>query len=313
MSGWKKAMDKPAKDEAKAIQKEADLILASLEHARHGTKREPLYVAPAQAPKGEFTRVIIPDSHGNKISRHAAAAFLADLKRINPKEIVMLGDHLDCGGFLAQHHAMGYVAECDDSYEDDVAATNEFLDQIQKNAPSARIHYIEGNHEQRVEKWCVTMALRNKRDASMLLKAFGPIDVLKLNERGVGYYRTSGRYHGVAVPGTIKLGKCYFTHGFGFGRNATMDHVCRAAGNIVHGHTHRSQSAVIRTIGTGVISGYCPGTLAQLQPMYAHNRCTDWSHGYAIQVVDTRGGFHHINIPIQNGRSAMPSLIKTMA
>jgi hypothetical protein len=47
--------------------------------------------------------------------------------------------------------------------------------------------------------------------------------------------------------------------------------------------------------------------------MYAHNRCTDWSHGYAIQVVDTKGGFHHINIPIQNGRSAMPSLIKTMA
>ncbi len=85
MSIWKKAVEKPGKDEAKAIQKEADLILASLEHARHGTKREPLYVAPAQAPKGEYTRVIVPDSHGNKISRHAAAAFLADLKRINPK------------------------------------------------------------------------------------------------------------------------------------------------------------------------------------------------------------------------------------
>lgn len=303
MNKWKQALDKPAKDEAKAIQKEADFILASLEHARHGTKREPIYVAPSLAPRGEFTRVIIPDSHGNKISRHAASAFLADLKRISPKEIVMLGDHLDCGGFLAQHHAMGYVAECDDSYEDDVAATNEFLDQIQKAAPKARIHYIEGNHESRVEKWCVTMALRSKRDAGMLLSAFGPIAALRLDKRGIAYYRTNGRYHGVTVPGTIRLGKCHFTHGFGFGRNATMDHVCKAAASIVHGHTHRSQGAVIRTIGTGVVSGYCPGTLAQLQPMYAHNRPTDWSHGYGYQIVDKTGQFIHLNVPIVNGRS----------
>lgn len=291
------------KREVKALKQERDELAAALEQSRHGRRKEPLYVAKKAAPRGEFTRVIIPDSHGNHISRHAAAAFLADLEQRNPKEIVMLGDHLDCGGFLAQHHTMGYVAECDTSYEEDVACTNEFLDKIQKAAPDARIHYIEGNHEQRLEKWCVTMALRHRRDAGFLLSKFGPEAVLRLKERGITYYRTSGRYHGVTVPGTIKLGKCHFTHGFGFGRNATMDHVSKAAASIVHGHTHRSQGAVIRTIGSGVVAGYCPGTLSQLQPMYAHNRPTDWSHGYAVQVVDHRGEFAHFNIPIINGRS----------
>ena len=305
MGDFKAAADKPGKDKINALTKERDLILASLEHARHGKRREKLYVAASQAPKGEYTRVIIPDSHGNLISRPAAAAFLHDLKRIAPKEIVMLGDHLDCGGFLAQHHTMGYVAECDTSYEEDVASTNDFLDEIQKAAPAARIHYIEGNHESRVEKWCVTKALRNKRDAGMLLRAFGPEAVLELQQRGITYYRTNGRYHDVVVPGTIKLGECHFTHGFGFGRNATMDHVCKAGASIVHGHTHRSQGAVIRTIGAGVVAGYCPGTLAQLQPMYAHNRPTDWSHGYGVQIVDKSGQFIHLNVPIINGRSLL--------
>jgi hypothetical protein len=29
---------------------------------------------------------------------------------IDPDEIIMLGDHLDCGGFLAQNQVLGFVA-----------------------------------------------------------------------------------------------------------------------------------------------------------------------------------------------------------
>lgn len=104
---------------------------------------------PAKAKKvlNDHIRVIIPDSHGSQINIEAASAFLADLKALNPKEVVMLGDHVDCGGWLAQHHTLGYVAETLYSYEDDIKAANDFLDQIQLNAPDAEIHYIEGNHE----------------------------------------------------------------------------------------------------------------------------------------------------------------------
>jgi len=60
---------------------------------------------------GDIVRVLIPDTHGAKIDRAAVSALLADLKTLAPHEIIFLGDHVDCGGFLAQHHVMGYVAE----------------------------------------------------------------------------------------------------------------------------------------------------------------------------------------------------------
>jgi predicted phosphodiesterase len=305
MSKWKEASEQEGKADLKAARQEAEMLREHLEAARHGRKREPIYVSPVTAPTGQFTRIVVPDTHGNKIARHAAAAFLADVKRINPREVVMLGDHLDCGGFLAQHHTLGFVAECDDTYEDDSKSTNDFLDLLQKSAPKARFHYLEGNHEHRVEAYCITMALRNKSNAQFLLNAIGPEAVLKLKERGITYYRTSGRYNGLPTPGTIKLGKCHFTHGFGHGRHATADHLSRAAACIVHGHTHRAQGYVNRTIGTGVIAGYCPGTLSQLQPMYAHTRPTDWSHGYGVQIVDKDGSFVHFNVPIINGKSLL--------
>lgn len=92
-------------------------------------------------------RVAIPDTHGCNVDPKAIAAFLGDLDVIKPAEIVMLGDHLECGGFLAQHHTLGYVAQTGYTFEDDVAACNQLLDSIQKAAPKASIDYLEGNHE----------------------------------------------------------------------------------------------------------------------------------------------------------------------
>jgi len=66
--------------------------------------------------KGSYLRVIVPDTHGSQCDPAAIAAFLGDVERLQPREIVMMGDHLDCGGFLAEHHVWGYVPECDYTY-----------------------------------------------------------------------------------------------------------------------------------------------------------------------------------------------------
>ncbi len=299
-------LQKDAADTAKALQAERDLALEQLQRVRDAKRPEPIRVGKPNPPaKGEILRVIIPDSHGAHIARNAAAAFLSDLKQLNPHEIVMLGDHLDCGGFLAQHQTMGYVAETSTTYESDIMATNEFLDQIQKLAPRARIRYIEGNHEARVEKWCVTQALRNKRDAQFLLDAFGPVSLLKLKERGIDYIRACVRYDDLPVPGIIKLGACHFAHGTSFGVHATHDHVKKYGVSICHGHTHRAQSSIIRTVGSGTLGGWSPGCLAQLQPYYMATSPTDWSHGYGLQVVNKSGKFLHINVPILDGESLL--------
>lgn len=259
--------------EAKAAQDKLHLALDALEHARCRKPIEKLYIKPARThTKDDFIRVVIPDTHGNKIARHAAAAMLADIKDLNPDEVVLLGDHLDCGGFLAQNHVMGYVAEiAETGYEADVTGANDFLDLLIKAAPTARIHYLQGNHEHRTERWCVTQSLRHSRDAAFLLSLVGPEAVLRLEDRGITYYKMDTRYNDLPVPGIIKLGECLFTHGFSTARAAATAHAAAAGMNIVYGHTHRHQADMVRTVAGGVFGAWSPGCMAQLQQYYEHS------------------------------------------
>jgi predicted phosphodiesterase len=293
-----------------AERKRSAILAGHLES--HRAARAPKPIAPAVAKFGaEYVRVIIPDSHGSMIDRAAAAAFLADLKALAPREIVMLGDHVDAGGFLAQHHVLGYVAQTDYSYAEDAAAANEFLDAIGRAAPSARTHYIEGNHERRVETWAVTQSLRNAKDAEMLRRAFAPEYLLHLAERGIRYYRQSEQYGGLRVQGAIKLGKCFFWHGVSTARHAAGVNVRQFSGNVVYGHTHRAQSDMVRPVATGEIGAWNPGCLCQRQPLWCHTRPTDWTHGYAVQIVSkATGNFLHINVPITGGKSLLMPLIQ---
>lgn len=257
-------------------------------------------IAPARGKaKKHITRVIIPDSHGNHIDPVARDAFLADLKLLCPDEIVMLGDHLDCGGTFNAHQVT-YTSEMTESYEDDVAAGNAFLDAIRAYSPNARIHYIEGNHEQHLERWAARN-VKTKRDADFLVQHWGPEAVLKLKQREITYYRSREFHMGLAVRGSIKLGRCYFTHGISHAKHADDAHLHAFAGNVVFGHVHRVLSVHSRTVNSQGHAAWCPGTLAKLQPLYRHTECTQWVHGFAVQFasVDT-GRFTHINIPVFN-------------
>jgi len=270
-------------------------------------------IVPAKASRhpAEIIRVAIPDSHGSAIDTAAAAAFLADLKRLDPHEIVMGGDHVNCGGFLAQHHVLGYVAETPYTYDDDIAAANLFLDQIQKAAPRAVIHYLEGNHERRVETWCVTQTLRNAKDAESLRKVFAPEFRLNLVARGIKYYRQAEHYHGLSVPGAIRLGKCHFWHGTSTAKHAASVNVAQVGGNVVYFHTHREDATSLRPVATGDIGAWNPGCLCQLQPLWCHTRPTNWTHGYGLQLVGRSGRFLHVNVRIVKGASLLLPLLKT--
>jgi predicted phosphodiesterase len=259
-------------------------------------------------PKGAFARVVIPDTHGCYLDKVAAKAFLEDLKNINPDEIVMLGDHLDCGGFLAMHHTMCYVAETAYTFADDVAAANEFLDRVQEAAPNATIHMLQGNHERRIEKWIVTEVVRNKEDAEFLHNLFSAEKVLHIEERGINYYVENEFHHGLRVRGAIKLGDCCFTHGISTAKHAASVTVSKFGHCIVYGHTHRIDSHTIRNVSSGVLSAWCPGCLCEIQPYYGYTNLSDWAHGYGIQFVQKDGKFLHINVPIIEGLSYLPEI-----
>lgn len=200
-------------------------------------------------PKGSYTRVVIPDTHGCYIDKPAVKAFLRDLKDLDPREIVMLGDHLDCGGFLAMHHTMCYVAETAYTFKDDVAAANELLDRVQEAAPNAKIHMLQGNHERRIEKWVVTQVLRNNEDAEYLSTLFSAQKVLALEERGIEYYVENEFHHGLKIRGAIKLGKCHFTHGISTARHAASVTVKKFGGSVVYGHCFSSDTELLTERG----------------------------------------------------------------
>ena len=267
-----------------------------------------------QRIKGKtFCRVIVPDTHGSVVDADAIKAFLRDLEVINPAEIVMLGDHLECGGFLAEHHTLGYVAQSEYSFADDCVATNCLLDSIHKLAPKASVDYLEGNHERRLETWVCTQVRKHQKDGQFLRQMFSADSVLSIEKRGIRWIRQGVFYDGLPLPATIKRGHCYFTHGSSTAKHAAAEHVKKFGGNVVYGHTHRADSYVIRTVKEGSIGAWCPGCLCILQPLWQHTNPTDWSHGYGLQLVSSDGSFLHINVPIIAGKSYLQPLIKAIA
>ena len=278
--------------------------LASARKAKAPTVRQ----RPARVSKDDTIRVVFPDLHGSAQDSAAVAAFLADVKRICPDEVIGLGDIFDAGGFLAQHHTLGYVAEAAYTFEDDIAAANGFLDSLQGAAPRARIELLEGNHEGRIEKWCVTSALRNQRDAAFLLRVYAPEVLLRLRARGIAWHRRSDVADGLSVGGAIKRGKVVFMHGIQRGRSDPASVARRFGCSVVHGHTHHVREEMISPVSIGEIGAWSIGCLSQRQPLWQHGDSTDWVNAYAIQIVARSGRFLHFTVPIVHGESLLPSM-----
>lgn len=297
--------------ELSAVRKQLGQTVAALERARSARSPRALRVAPRKARlKGDRIRICVGDLHGARECLASVTAFLGDVKALNPHEIILGGDIVDCGGFLAQHHTLGYVAEADYSYEEDIACAAAFLDALQDAAPRARIEYLEGNHERRVETWCITQTLRHRRDAEMLRRAFAPEFQLELAQRGIKYFRLSECYDGLNVPGVIHRDKCYYFHGITTSRHAAAMTLLRSSGNSVYFHTHRAQTDIQRRISVGIIGAWNPGCLCTLQPLWNHGAPTDWTNGHAVEFISRTGRFLHVNVPIIDGTSDLTALLR---
>lgn len=248
-------------------------------------------------------RLLIPDSHGSLVDVRARDAFLADARGMDADEVVMLGDHVDCAG-MYNGHGPGAKEDREYSYFADIAAANDFLDEIQKACPRARIHYLSGNHEFRLTRWAAANVL-NDADVEPFVKLNGPAGLLRLKERGIRFYDYDVLYQGLTIPNTIRLGKAYFTHGVTHAKSAASVTLAAFGASVFFGHVHRAMVEVSRTIKSDAVMAACPGTLAKLQPTYFHSKPSGHTHGYAFQDVAKSGLFLHHQVPIVNGRSML--------
>lgn len=312
MVGWKQTPAAPIAD-VKAVETKDRLL--ELQQAKIEALEKERYSLPKASiakHKGAFRRVIITDTHGCFMDRKAFAAVAEDTKALKPAEIVLLGDHLDCAGWMAKHHPFKTVQEARYSFEEDCDAANAMLDAIQEAAPKAKVYYLEGNHEERIEAWIVEQTQGHPRDAAYLRRHFSPEVVLHLDKRRIQYFRRVDKHCGLRQRGVLRLGKCYFVHGQSHAKNAAAIHVSNIGGNVVFGHVHRP----LESPRSDVMNDYrawCPGCLCEREPMWKHSTPTDWQHGYAIQIVQSNGAFMHINVPIIEEVSLLMPLTKGVA
>jgi hypothetical protein len=286
--------------------------LRRLENARAARKKAPRAPAP-RAPKlrtGDIVEVIFSDVHGNQHEPAAFGALLGDIKALKPDRLFIGGDFINCGGFLAEHHTIGYVAETDDSYELDVAVSNKLLDALAEASGGAETHYLEGNHEWRVERWALTQRLAHKRDIEFLRRTFAPEVVLRLKERGITYY-SQGSEHGCGVPGWVKRDKVFFVHKLSNATDAAAVAMAKAGGNVCYFDTHRAAFKPKFIPGIGLLAAWNPGCLCKRQPLYANTRPTEWTHGYLVRFISRRtGSFQMVNVTIDEGVSYGSQLLK---
>lgn len=294
-------------DENKALRLDRNDLLR--EHEDYKNRRKIKSLAdPKPTAGGDYLRVSFGDMHGCLMDKPAVAALLADIRRLGPDEIVIGGDMLECGGFLARHQPIGFVATSEYSYQDDVEACNWFLDELIKAAPTAQIIYLEGNHEDRVERWIVDVVRAHGREADFLLALNGPQSLLRIHERGIVYVRRMEAENGLP-PGWIKRGKMYFAHELGGGKTAATKAAANTAGNVTFFHTHQESAATQVFPSVGIVKAFCPGCLCERQPLWRHSNPTNWSHGYGIDVIASSGNFQHVSVPIWEGESLGSALV----
>lgn len=301
---------KDLRREVAALKKDRDQILEEFIDLRDA---RPVPKAPslnAKPPSADTVRVSFGDVHGMMQDPKAVATLLKDLRELRPDEIVLGGDILECGGWLAKHQPIGFIATCDYSYQEDCRAANDFLDAIQEIVPNARIDYIEGNHEDRVERWITDTTRAHGRDSQMLWDAFSPYAVLRLAERNIPYYRRSETYEDGLPRGWIKRGKMYFTHTLGKSKNAARDALQKTAGNVTFFCTHREDTATIVFPSVGLVKAFNPGCLCTMQPVWRNSDPTNWSQGYAVDFISKSGNFQRMHVPIWRGVSLASSMIE---
>lgn len=296
------------RDKASKIRAdEAEKLLADHHASRFDIPRQKIR---KHQGKGSFVRVFMSDTHGASLDKKAWAAFIRDMEYLKPREIIHGGDIVDCGGWLSAHHTLHYVAETSYTYSDDIIAGNLMFDQLQAVAPKARIFAIQGNHDARVERFAVTAAMRNSADAELLRKGIDPEFLLHIKKRGIEWIKRSKCYNGSSIAGSVRRGRCWFTHPQSSSKHHAANMVSKFQDNVVFGHTHRRDSYPNVNVNGDEHGAWNPGCLCHLRKYWHHSEPSRHNHGYHIQLTNSDGTFLPVNVPIMRGRSYLPGLLK---
>lgn len=180
----------------------------------------------------------------------------------------------------------------------DIQEANKILDRhlsiARKNNPSARYIYLEGNHEERIERF-----LDEHPQFEGLLDL---PHLLDFSSRGVEWVRAWSKGE------VFNLGKATFTHGLSTSQYHAKKMVEDYGDSIFYGHTHDMMCIPKATKAhpDKVIVGQSIGCLCVRDMPYMNGRPSKWQQGFAVFFVLPDGTYTYYTPRIFNGQFVGP-------
>jgi predicted phosphodiesterase len=219
------------------------------------------------------TTFVISDMHAPYHDPIVWATKLAIIKLLRPEVVVIVGDFFDfyAASFFPKNPTRR--ARLIDEIEEGLP----LLDQLEAlRVPN--VFYLQGNHEERLDRAIVSMAPALHGMVRTLP------EIARIAERG---------WHWVPYKRSISIGKMRYSHDFTrCGVNAARQSLLDVGKSITFGHTHRLGVAYQGTVedGSHVALNVGHGSdLSQVDYMHRDRALRDWQHGCGIVDEDERG------------------------
>ena len=235
--------------------------------------------------------VVFPDIHFPNHDEKAFKCALKVLKEVKPTAFLLLGDVID--GESVSHWQWSKKKRPPLEYQlpaikKEIKEGNKGLDRIDRALDKVgckKKQFAQGNHE----KWFDHFVEENP-----YLEHYGSRRAFKFDERGYEWYD----YGEVFKVFGSKLFAYHGGHYMGIAHART--HALQLGCNIIYGHTHDSQKAVITHI-SGSHMAYSMGCLTDMTKDYLKGRPTNWTHNVGIVDILSNGNFNLVVLDINDG------------
>lgn len=239
---------------------------------------------------------ILPDIHVPYSDGRTLRAVEKYLAKHRWDELIYLGDLMDFDFISSFNRESARKLEGRRFKKDYLEAElllREHIAIVRKKNPDCKITYLEGNHEERVQRF-----LDGNPNAEGYLEV--PI-ALHLDELGVKWipnWSTGELY---------KVGKAYFSHGL-YTNLYHAKKMCESFGDSVYyGHTHDVQTiSVAHRAKRKTHEGHSLGCLCREDQSYMKGKPNKWQQAFGVMYVMPDGYFNMYCVRIFNHRFISP-------
>lgn len=228
--------------------------------------------------------ISIYDAHVPFHDKATWYACLEVIKNEKPDEVILVGDFLDVSSMSA-HPSGGWEIG---SLSEEIEHGREAIRELRNAAGSAKIYFLEGNHESRPRR-----TAQQRLSAVVDLVAIDRL--LGLKEMGIQWV-PEGR--------ALKRGHLRFVHGYWTNDHHAKTHLVKLLWpGVVYGHTHRPQMYSFADGDGSIRVAYGMPCMCKLDAEWMRGQPTGWVNGFGVTLVDeTSGQFNVYPILSFNGK-----------